>query len=173
MPSSRTGAPSGDRALENGVPADTPVTPVEVLGAMDPNIEWHEAEGNPYDPGHPFVGPDATIGAGWGRPWQVASGRRRAGRSSPPPSPAATAPQSAAAAPVLLPVEEFARSLDAFPIEFGAIIAHHAPVYGSDPFEGLAVRAAAFTSGGPTMNSSAPPAAGITSVYSRSAAKTA
>lgn len=45
------------------------------------------------------------------------------------------------AAPVLLPVEEFARSLDAFPIEFGAIIAHHAPVYGSDPFEGLAVRA--------------------------------
>ena len=45
------------------------------------------------------------------------------------------------AAPVLLPADEFARSLDAFPIEFGAIIAHHAPAYGSDPFEGLAVHA--------------------------------
>jgi hypothetical protein len=45
------------------------------------------------------------------------------------------------AAPVLLPVEEFARSLDAFPLEFGAIIAHHAPVYGRDPFEGLTVHA--------------------------------
>ena len=30
-----------------------------VLGAMDPQIEWHEAESNPYDPGGPFVGPDA------------------------------------------------------------------------------------------------------------------
>ena len=28
-----------------------------VLGSMDPSIEWHEAEGNPYDPGGPFVGP--------------------------------------------------------------------------------------------------------------------
>jgi ketosteroid isomerase-like protein len=28
-----------------------------VLGAMDEKIEWNEAEGNPYNPGHPFVGP--------------------------------------------------------------------------------------------------------------------
>jgi hypothetical protein len=35
--------------------------------------------------------------------------------------------------------DEFARSLDAFPIEFGAIIARHAVVTGADPFDGLAV----------------------------------
>jgi uncharacterized protein len=27
-----------------------------VLGAMDATIEWSEPEGNPYDPGHPFIG---------------------------------------------------------------------------------------------------------------------
>ena len=33
-----------------------------VLGAMDPGIEWYEAEGNPYEPsGEPFVGPDAVL----------------------------------------------------------------------------------------------------------------
>ena len=33
-----------------------------VLGAMDPEIEWHEAEGNPYMPsGEAFVGPDAVL----------------------------------------------------------------------------------------------------------------
>ncbi|MEJ2481821.1 MAG: nuclear transport factor 2 family protein [Gemmatimonadota bacterium] len=33
-----------------------------VLGAMDPDIHWHEAEGNPYMPsGEPFVGPDAIL----------------------------------------------------------------------------------------------------------------
>lgn len=44
-----------------------------VLGAMDPAIEWREAEGNPYMPsGEPWVGPDAVlsqlfmrIGAEW------------------------------------------------------------------------------------------------------------
>ena len=31
-----------------------------VLGAMDPDIEWREAEGNPYQPsGTPWRGPDA------------------------------------------------------------------------------------------------------------------
>jgi ketosteroid isomerase-like protein len=31
-----------------------------VLGAFDPNIQWREAEGNPYEPaGTPWVGPEA------------------------------------------------------------------------------------------------------------------
>lgn len=33
-----------------------------VLGAMDPAIEWSEAEGNPYEPsGRAWVGPDAIM----------------------------------------------------------------------------------------------------------------
>lgn len=33
-----------------------------VLAAMDPKIEWYEAEGNPYMPGgKPWVGPDAIL----------------------------------------------------------------------------------------------------------------
>ena len=44
-----------------------------VLGAMHPEIKWHEAEGNPYMPsGEAMVGPDAVlnqllmrIGAEW------------------------------------------------------------------------------------------------------------
>ena len=33
-----------------------------VLGAMDPNIEWREAENNPYEPsGQPWIGPDAIV----------------------------------------------------------------------------------------------------------------
>lgn len=33
-----------------------------VLGAMDPEIRWHEAEGNPYMPsGEAWVGPDAIV----------------------------------------------------------------------------------------------------------------
>lgn len=33
-----------------------------VLGAMDPEIKWHEAEGNPYMPsGAAWVGPDAIL----------------------------------------------------------------------------------------------------------------
>lgn len=33
-----------------------------VLGAMSPDIRWHEAEGNPYRPsGEPWVGPDAVL----------------------------------------------------------------------------------------------------------------
>ena len=33
-----------------------------VLAGMDPNIEWREAEGNPYQPsGEPWIGPDAIV----------------------------------------------------------------------------------------------------------------
>ncbi|MDX6334462.1 MAG: uncharacterized protein QOG05_1802 [Streptosporangiaceae bacterium] len=33
-----------------------------VLGAMDPGIEWREAEGNPYEPsGKAWRGPDAVV----------------------------------------------------------------------------------------------------------------
>jgi hypothetical protein len=46
-----------------------------------------------------------------------------------------------AATPLLLTRAEFSRSLDAFPIEYGEIIAHHQVVYGSDPFAGLSIRA--------------------------------
>jgi len=39
-----------------------------VLGAMDPEIKWHEAEGNPYMPsGEAFVGPDAVLNQLFGR----------------------------------------------------------------------------------------------------------
>jgi hypothetical protein len=44
------------------------------------------------------------------------------------------------ATPLVLDTQEFARSLDAFPLEFGAIIARHAVLVGRDPFAGLRVR---------------------------------
>lgn len=43
------------------------------------------------------------------------------------------------ATPLLLEQPEFARSLDAFPFEFGAILADHTVVSGRNPFEGLRV----------------------------------
>ena len=43
--------------------------------------------------------------------------------------------------PLLLPTGEFRRSLDAFPLEYGDILAHHILVHGGDPFDGLAVPA--------------------------------
>lgn len=43
------------------------------------------------------------------------------------------------ATPLLLDAQEFARSLDVFPFEFGAILAHHRVVFGDDPFNGLSV----------------------------------
>jgi hypothetical protein len=43
------------------------------------------------------------------------------------------------ATPLLLQSGEFGRSLDAFPFEFGSILADHTLVVGSDPFEGLEV----------------------------------
>jgi hypothetical protein len=46
------------------------------------------------------------------------------------------------ATPLVLAAHEFSRSLDAFPLEFGAIIADHALVSGANPFDGLTVDAA-------------------------------
>lgn len=43
------------------------------------------------------------------------------------------------ATPLLITSSEFGRSLDAFPLEFGAIIADHTVVVGADPFAGLRV----------------------------------
>lgn len=43
------------------------------------------------------------------------------------------------AVPLILERDEFARTLDVFPLEYGEIIAHHVHVYGDDPFEGLSV----------------------------------
>jgi len=45
------------------------------------------------------------------------------------------------ATPLLLGADEFAASLDAFPLEYGAIIAHHHVVHGPDPFVGVSVDA--------------------------------
>lgn len=47
--------------------------------------------------------------------------------------------QAGAATPVVLTRQEFARSLDVFPVEFGEIIASHETHFGDDPFAGLAV----------------------------------
>lgn len=44
------------------------------------------------------------------------------------------------ATPLLLTRDEFAGSLDAFPIEYGEIIETHRMLYGVDPFEGLSIR---------------------------------
>ncbi|MGE3511841.1 MAG: hypothetical protein AB7N65_23490 [Vicinamibacterales bacterium] len=44
------------------------------------------------------------------------------------------------ATPLVIPVDEFARALDAFPLEFGAILADHDVIVGDDPFAGLQVR---------------------------------
>jgi len=43
------------------------------------------------------------------------------------------------ATPLLLAAHEFSQSLDAFPLEFGAILADHVVVAGDDPFASLAV----------------------------------
>jgi hypothetical protein len=43
------------------------------------------------------------------------------------------------ATPLLVAAREFERSLDVFPLEFGAIIADHTVVAGASPFEALAV----------------------------------
>ena len=43
------------------------------------------------------------------------------------------------ATPLFLDADEFARSLDAFPFEFGAILADHEVISGRNPFEGLSV----------------------------------
>jgi hypothetical protein len=45
------------------------------------------------------------------------------------------------AVPLIVGQDEFSRALDAFPLEFGAILAAYRVVHGPDPFEGLAVQA--------------------------------
>jgi hypothetical protein len=47
--------------------------------------------------------------------------------------------RAGAATPVVLTRREFARSLDAFPVEFGEIIDTHETLLGDDPFAGLSV----------------------------------
>jgi|SRR5579871_4051993 len=46
------------------------------------------------------------------------------------------------ATPLLLAAHEFESALDAFPLEFGAILAHHTVVAGKAPFDGLTVESA-------------------------------
>lgn len=46
------------------------------------------------------------------------------------------------ATPLVLASHEFESALDAFPLEFGAILASHAVVFGRAPFDGLTVEAA-------------------------------
>jgi hypothetical protein len=43
------------------------------------------------------------------------------------------------ATPLVLAAHEFERSLDAFPLEFGAILADHTVVAGASPFDGMSV----------------------------------
>lgn len=47
--------------------------------------------------------------------------------------------RAGSATPLLLTKDEFAGSLDAFPIEYGEIIDTHRVLYGVDPFAGLAI----------------------------------
>lgn len=37
-----------------------------VLGAMDANIKWNEAEGNAYAVGNPYIGPEAVLNGVFG-----------------------------------------------------------------------------------------------------------
>jgi hypothetical protein len=43
------------------------------------------------------------------------------------------------ATPLILPVDEFRRSLDAFPLEYGEILRAHERVFGGNPFEAASV----------------------------------
>jgi hypothetical protein len=43
------------------------------------------------------------------------------------------------ATPLLVPEDEFRRSLDVFPLEYGEIIRSHVRVFGDDPFTGLSI----------------------------------
>lgn len=46
------------------------------------------------------------------------------------------------ATPLILPEDEFRRSLDAFPLEYGEIVRRHHLVFGSDPFAAVAISTA-------------------------------
>jgi hypothetical protein len=54
---------------------------------------------------------------------------------------AATWHRAGVATPLLLTRDEFAGSLDAFPIEYGEILATHRVLYGVNPFAGMTIRA--------------------------------
>lgn len=43
------------------------------------------------------------------------------------------------ATPLILPLEEFRRSLDAFPLEYSEIVRAHERVFGTDPFDGVSI----------------------------------
>ena len=43
------------------------------------------------------------------------------------------------ATPLILPEDEFRRSLDAFPLEYGEILRAHERVFGDDPFAGVSI----------------------------------
>ena len=43
------------------------------------------------------------------------------------------------AVPLILSHDEFRRTLDVFPLEYGDIVAHHAVIYGRNPFAGIEV----------------------------------
>jgi hypothetical protein len=43
------------------------------------------------------------------------------------------------AIPLILPIQEFRRSLDAFPLEYAEILRAHERVFGADPFEGISI----------------------------------
>lgn len=45
------------------------------------------------------------------------------------------------ATPLVLPEDEFRRSLDVFPLEYGEIVRAHAQVYGGDPFQDVTIQA--------------------------------
>lgn len=47
--------------------------------------------------------------------------------------------RQALAIPLILPDQEFRRSLDAFPLEYGEILRAHEPVFGADPFDGASI----------------------------------
>ena len=47
--------------------------------------------------------------------------------------------RGAIATPLLLPADEFRRSLDAFPLEFTEIMRAHERLFGDDPFAGLSI----------------------------------
>ena len=48
--------------------------------------------------------------------------------------------RAGAATPLVLTPSDFARSLDAFPIEYGEILTAHDVVFGRNPFDGLSVK---------------------------------
>ncbi len=48
--------------------------------------------------------------------------------------------RAGSATPLLLSRDEFAGSLDAFPIEYGEILDTHRVIFGADPFAGLSIR---------------------------------